>query len=271
MAQSTVLVRLTAPFEVVERGRRKTYQAGDHITVSYRTLLLHRDRMLPLGELAREIDEMYRSARVPDLGPLHRPCTKSTPACPKDYNSPIPDCCRSHNVSIMDQVGRLLDEAGIPWWVDYGTVLGAVRHGGKMIPHDKDADCGVLARDKEKFLGLEPRIRELGLHFRWRPPGRDRFSGGDMVKVFWSAINKNHVDYFFWYPRPGGILDRDRYVHVDRFKGREFPADRLFPLQRIEWEGLQVWAPRDMEWFCEHRYGAGWRTPIHANHDGVPR
>jgi hypothetical protein len=64
---------------------------------------------------------------------------------------------------------------------------------------------------------------------------------------------------------------RERYVSVDRYKGREFPDSKLFPLIELPWEGLMLPAPNNPEWFCAMRYGKGWREPIRMNNDKVPK
>lgn len=49
---------------------------------------------------------------------------------------------------------------GIPYWVDGGTALGAIRHQG-FIPWDDDADLAFHIQDKEKILAL---AREFELY-----------------------------------------------------------------------------------------------------------
>src|SRR5690606_26036568 len=90
-------------------------------------------------------------------------------------------------------------------------------------------------------------------------------------KIRISFHNHTNVDLFFWIEREDGTLFRNRYAKVDACKGREFPRDSLFPLSTVEWEGMTLPAPRDPEAFLAMRYGPGWRTPIPANNDGVPR
>lgn len=221
-------------------------------------------------------------------------CSKETERCSIAvlYSHPLPVCCRAHTVAMMAGMQRVLDAAGVTWWIDYGSLLGAVRNpllGQKpgIIAHDKDGDCGILADDMPKVLGAlgiagEGDGRNVSVMYDFGggagicwvtyklPRGNNEFNCGDSVKVRWSAVNHSNVDFFFWH-RKDDTLYRKRYIPADRFKGREFPADRLLPLTALPWEGLTVPAPADPVWFCAHRYGANWRTPILRNHDGVKR
>jgi hypothetical protein len=233
------------------------------------------------------------------------PCTPTSARCAvaQLYTHDLPDCCRGHLKHVMFRTVDACREAGVGIFMDYGTLLGAVRNPflglpPGIIPHDKDGDLGFLGEDWEKLLGIvtewsepievEPGRRQregeaLGLHWIHKLPrqeirraGSYTYNAGDSIKVCRSRANHTNVDLFPWYDRgfkmrPDGKRHRYHYVHVDRFKGKEFPEERLLPLTEIEWEGELLPAPGDWEWFVRHRYGANWRTPVHANNDGIKR
>ena len=50
----------------------------------------------------------------------------------------------------------ILDEHQIPYFIDTGTLLGAIRHGGFISPEDReDVDIGILREDEPKLLELK--------------------------------------------------------------------------------------------------------------------
>ena len=214
-------------------------------------------------------------------------CTPHTPRCrdARLYDAELRPCCRQHLIDISRDVSEAFGRAGLTYWMDYGTLLGAFRNplttwadypwlpqDGRapgplapgIVPHDKDADWGVEQHQWAAVLAaLKGECRQYHILIR---------TMADSVKIALSSANRTNLDLFAWYekPRGSGRMHRKRYImSVDRFKGKQFDRADLFPLQPLEWEGLQLPAPKDPEAWLEFRYGPNWHTPIAANHDGV--
>lgn len=233
---------------------------------------------------------MHRRAAVPQIAVKSAPlggCNARTLRCrdAKDYNCELRSCCRGHIIEIMHHTADALNDIGAEWWADYGTLMGAVcnplttwadypwlpqagRPAGPLapgiIPHDKDGDLGVRWRDWPNVMRRLRGLNARGYHLH---VNHHRHS----IKVRLSVRNHTNVDLFFWRERPNGMMYREHYAQVDKFKGREFHRDMIFPLSTVPWEGMTLPAPRDPEAFLEMRYGADWRVPVAANNKGEVR
>ena len=57
----------------------------------------------------------------------------------------------SHGEEVLAKVGDVFSELGITWWLEYGTLLGAVRE-HDFITHDVDIDIGLWHQDYDQNI-----------------------------------------------------------------------------------------------------------------------
>lgn len=75
--------------------------------------------------------------------------------------------CQMKQCAILDAIDIVCRKHGIEYWLDAGTLLGAVRHGG-FIPWDDDIDIAMRADDVERFVKIAP--AELPKHLFVQTP-----------------------------------------------------------------------------------------------------
>jgi hypothetical protein len=168
-----------------------------------------------------------------------------------------PGCCTEHLLELIGFAHELLAEHGILHWLEYGTLLGAVRD-GELIPWDWDADFGILARDADAVLALRDEIEAAGHHVYLGDPGS--------IRLYYSEVNQLGLDLWMWHER-GDLLvsvDEDPLVLWPGMHDRaSFPAAFVEQLTEVELHGTWFPAPSPVDVLLdEHRYGPDWRTPV---------
>ena len=86
---------------------------------------------------------------------------------------------------LLKKVDRICRENNLTYWMDFGSLLGAVRHKG-YIPWDDDLDISMLREDYDRLLTLlDKELTQDGYHY----------STGDIIRIFYKSIPAQ-VDIF---------------------------------------------------------------------------
>ena len=170
-----------------------------------------------------------------------------------------PACCTTHLATLLAFTSDLLTRHAIFHWLDYGSLLGAVRD-GRFIPWDSDVDFGCLARDTNRVLALHREVVDAGY-----------FMSADhsCIRIHLSKVNLLHVDLYPWW-QDGGRLQ----LYWENVDYQFFPPAYLAKLEPVQLEGGLYPAPAPVhDFLVGHRYGPDYLIPQRQDewrHPGQP-
>ncbi len=72
---------------------------------------------------------------------------------------------RKKSLTMLKDVKEALDSEGVNYWLDFGTLLGAVRN-GRAIPWDGDFDLSTLEHDIIEKTGLWDKLKQKGYNIQ---------------------------------------------------------------------------------------------------------
>ncbi|MBR5325326.1 MAG: LicD family protein [Prevotella sp.] len=122
--------------------------------------------------------------------------------------------CQLKQLSILEEIVRICQKHQIDYWLDGGTLLGAVRHGG-FIPWDDDIDIAMREEDLERFIRVAPGELREGLFLQ--TPQNEPDCKEPIVKV--RDLNSFYVE--------GGdnfAADYQKGLYVDIFPMINYPT-----------------------------------------------
>ncbi len=180
------------------------------------------------------------------------------------------DTCLRQCQNVMIRMLKILDyictDEKISYWMTAGTLIGALRHRG-MIPWDGDIDVAMTFEDYDAFLQVTDRLPP-DIFFQNNDTDPD-FESSIMVK-----LRDRHSNYIEWQSKNLHVaahngLQLDILLYPENAAGQlinpvrqtAYDRDEIFPLERIEFEGSKLLAPRNPDRYISRRYGDYMQLP----------
>ena len=179
------------------------------------------------------------------------PCTRFSSRCEfwtEGGEYLRPDCCTSHLKELHFFTGDLLKRNNILHWLDYGSLLGAVRH-EELIPWDLDGDWGFLESDVERVRALQREIVAAGYTFDSSNP--------NVYRINYSRSNTQHMDLYPWRMSANDLLTSDAAS-----ESHAFPRRFIEKMTEVRLYGQSFPAPLPVHRFLrQYRYGLDYMVP----------
>lgn len=215
----------------------------------------------------------------------------------------------------LKQFDLICEENNLKYWIDFGTLIGAIRHKG-FIPWDDDVDVSMPRDDYEKF------IEKFQEGFEKYPNLKFDFENNKRNKCFIKIFDKNSrnlsldifpYDYYHsslnqeqkeilsqkidklrkrkkkfktieqirknFQEITKEIILENKKINCDKpaifmaidfphaHKNKVFDYDEIFPLQKVEFENIKLYAPNKIENVLKREFGDFMKIPK----DSYPR
>ncbi len=158
------------------------------------------------------------------------------------------------------EIKAVLDDLGIRFWLDGGTLLGAWRDGDFCDGDENDVDLSAWASDNHLIPDLIDKAvgRGFRLYHHWT--GDPRAPGRAQEVSF--ARDGLKVDVFFQ-EHTGDVVWHLIYAN-HRGTPVVVPHRLLAAFEPIVFRGVEFLRPALIDGYLTHRYG-DWRTPVHRS------
>ena len=158
----------------------------------------------------------------------------------------------------VKDVHDVMEAANIPYWIDFGTLLGAVRHKG-FIPWDDDIDLSMRKTDKPLFVQrCIPILERLGYHVKTG----EGFDGVCVSPKDFTLLPHEKMpgcDIFFSEKISDGFQNQGIGVWISE--------QDLLPLTLYPFGPLQLWGPHHPIPSLDKEYGKNWKNVAEMGYD----
>ena len=170
-------------------------------------------------------------------------------------------------IKMLEDVTEILKSSKCSYWLDAGTLLGAIRD-GKLIPWDHDLDIGVQFSTNSDLKNL---IHSLQKQFYVRALAFSKKEGiwnlgkYRIIKVYNKKAfffrQKLCLDIFIFYREPIQPGSKIVYKYGVWDQNAYYDSNLIDNLKDINFYGRNYNIPGDSHEYLKAKYGESWKTP----------
>ncbi len=171
--------------------------------------------------------------------------------------------------ALLSNLHKLFKKLGVSYWIDFGTLLGAVRHGG-LIPWDDDADMSVMSAS-EAALYSPAFLKELEILnytiIDFFPGSYKVFSTrGKLISHCGFNYSFPAVDIFV-YAKRGNVVEHTGEHWRRKTPNCSYFTTHLFPLKLYTFKDFTLFGPQSPHAFLDSCYGRNWPFEAFQGYD----
>ena len=165
----------------------------------------------------------------------------------------------------LKKIKQILEEEEIIFWLEFGTLLGAVRD-NDFIKHDFDIDLGCLTIEKREVL--KDKLEKNGFKYLRKIIIQN---GEKICEETYSYKNKLNIDFFYFYPKENKIIFYDFEGEenlsfnetIKRKGGLICYSTEIsnFELKKYNFKGLEFNIPAETTLHLKELYGEEFMIP----------
>lgn len=204
------------------------------------------------------------------------------------HSNATPKMVQTVVLRLLKAMNEICSRHNIPFWLEYGTLLGAIRHQG-FIPWDNEADVGMMRDDFNRFekIAVSELPQDIFFQTKETDPAyeaassyivaklRDKYSNYTEFErrnpeVKWH--NGIQVDIFVY---DGVVLD-DTPCYVNAFEGiftnynSYYLTEEIEYLQEVSFEGERFFIPTGYDTYLRRNYGDYMTLPPESDRNFEP-
>ena len=167
---------------------------------------------------------------------------------------------------MLYDVDKIFKLNQIPYWIDGGTLLGSLRHGG-LIPWDDDADIDTDIGYANKIYSLKEEFNKYGYDIVKHWVGFKIFRiDGAVVKKY--NYKYPYLDIFLTrVNRKGQTAFYSKHASRRDFGNCLFHRSEVYPLKRYKFGEIELFGPNNPYPYLNKLYGGDWNNIAYKWYD----